>query len=341
MKRRLATILYADVAGYSRLVRADEDDTHRKLDASLNLLTETMAAHDGRKIHEAGDAILGEFLSVTAAVESAIEFQRQMSTRNAGLSEEERLEFRVGLNLGEVIHDRDDIYGDDVNLAARIQELAEPGGVSISGTVYEHVRGKVEQTFDDLGYRKLKNISTSIRVYSVRLSEHPIEAEQSGLFSRSPIDKTSLITGRCMCGEVQYEISQPAMGTELCHCRMCQRFNSAAFAAWAVFPIESVRFTGTEPKRYKSSPVAECGFCGNCGSSLTMRWIQQPSEIIAILIPSLDHPEDFAPTRHVGTERQIPWLDMHDDLPRFRSENDSNLLGRWAEAGLPDPDDWK
>jgi hypothetical protein len=122
---------------------------------------------------------------------------------------------------------------------------------------------------------------------------------------------------------------------------MCQRFNSAAFAAWAVFPIESVRFTGTEPKCYKSSPIAECGFCGNCGSSLTMRWIQQPSDILAILIPSLDHPEDFAPTRHGSTESQIPWLDMHDDLPRSRSENDPNLLRRWAEAGLPDPADWK
>jgi class 3 adenylate cyclase len=341
MKRRLATILYADVAGYSRLVRANEDDTHRKLSASLNLLTETMVAHDGSKIHEAGDAILGEFLSVTAAVESAVEFQRQMSARNAGLSDEERLEYRVGVNLGEVVHDRDDIYGDDVNLAARIQELAEPGGICISGTVYEHVHGKLEQTFDDLGYRKLKNISTSIRVYSVRLSEPPVVAEQSGLFSRSPIDKTSLITGRCMCGDVSYEISQPAMGTELCHCRMCQRFNSAAFSAWAVFPLESVRFTGTEPKCYKSSPIAECGFCGNCGSSLTMRWIQQPSEILAILIPSLDHPEDFAPTRHVGTESHIPWLDMHDDLPRFRSEKDSNLLNRWAEVGRPDPKDWK
>ena len=82
MKRQLAAILYADVAGYSRLIRVDEDDTHRKLDAGLNLLTETMAAHGGSKVHEAGDAILGEFLSVTAAVESAVEFQRQMSTDN-------------------------------------------------------------------------------------------------------------------------------------------------------------------------------------------------------------------------------------------------------------------
>jgi class 3 adenylate cyclase len=341
MKRQLAAILYADVAGYSRLTRADEADTHRKLDDGLNLLTETMAAHEGSKVHEAGDAILGEFPSVSSAVESAVEFQRQMSTRNSGLSEEERLEFRVGVNLGEVIHDRNDIYGDDVNLAARIQELAEPGGICISGTVYEHVHGKIEQTFDDLGYRKLKNISTSIRVYKVHLSERPFGVEYRSAFSRGSLDKTSLITGRCMCGDVRYEISQSVIETGFCHCRMCQRFNSAAFAAWAVFPLEAVRFTGTEPKYYKSSPIAECGFCGNCGSSLAMWWIQQPSDILGILIPSLDHPEDFAPTNHWGVESQIPWLDMHDDLPRLRSENDSDLLRRWSEAGLPDPADWK
>jgi adenylate cyclase len=341
LPRKLAAILYADVAGYSRLTRVDEDDTHRKLDASLNLLTETMGAHDGNKIHEAGDAILGEFLSVTAAVESAVEFQQKMSLRNAGLGEKERLEFRVGVNLGEVIHDRDDIYGDGVNLAARIQELAEPGGICISGTVYELVHGKVEHTFDDIGYRKLKNISTSIRVYRAHLFKHPTNAEHQGMFTRNPIEKTSLITGRCMCGDVRYEISQPAMGAGLCHCRMCQRFTSAPFAAWAVFPPEAVQFTGSKPKYYDSSLIAQQGFCGNCGSSLTMRWTRQPSDILAILTLSLDHPEDFAPTQHMGIESQVPWLDMHDDLPRSRSEDAPNLMRRWAEVGLPDPADWK
>ena len=287
------------------------------------------------------DAILGEFLSVTAAVESAMDFQKQMSSRNAALSEEERLEFRIGVNLGEIIHDRDDIYGDDVNLAARIQELAEPGGICISGTVYEQVHGKIEQTFDDLGYCKLKNISSPIRVYRAHHSEHSTGVEHQSMFARSPIDKASLITGQCMCGDVKCEISQPVIGNILCHCRMCQRFNSAAFAAWAVFPLEAVRFTGTEPKCYKTSPIAECGFCGNCGSSLTMQWLNQPSEIIAILIPSLDHPAAFPPPRHPGTESQIPCLDMHDDLPRFRSENNTDLLRRWTEVGLSDPIEWK
>ena len=143
MKRQLAAILYADVAGYSRLTGLEEEETHRKLDAGLNLLTDVIAKHGGQKIHEAGDAILAEFQSVTAAVNSAVEFQHQMATRNAGPAEDERLEFRVGVNLGEIIRDREDIYGDGVNLAARIQELAEPGGVCISSTVYEQIIGKV------------------------------------------------------------------------------------------------------------------------------------------------------------------------------------------------------
>ena len=109
MEHQLAAILYADVAGYSRLTGLDEEETHRKLDASLNLLSDVIAAHGGQKIHEAGDAILAEFKSVTAAVNSAVEFQRRMSPRNSELARDERLEFRVGVNLGEVIHDRGDI----------------------------------------------------------------------------------------------------------------------------------------------------------------------------------------------------------------------------------------
>ena len=111
MEHQLAAILYADVAGYSRLTGLDEEETHRKLDAGLNLLSDVIAA-------EAGDAILAEFKSVTAAVNSAVEFQRRMSPRNAELAKDERLEFRVGVNLGEVIHDRGDVYGDDVNLSS-------------------------------------------------------------------------------------------------------------------------------------------------------------------------------------------------------------------------------
>ena len=344
MKRQLAAILYADVAGYSRLTGLDEEQTHQKLDAGLNLLTDVIAAHGGEKVHEAGDAILAEFQSVTAAVNAAVAFQRQMSARNVELAEDERLAFRIGVNLGEVIHDRDDIYGDGVNLAARIQELAEPGGVCISGTVYEQVTGKVDQMFDDLGHRKVKNIAQSIRVYRAHLSDMPSGAEDQPLFDfdSHATDRSSLITGRCLCGDIRYEINQPAAGTGVCHCRMCQRAIGASLDAWTAFPAEAVRFTNGEPKYYRSSLIAERGFCANCGSSLLVRYYApEVSEFLIMMTACLDNPEDFAPTWHGCIESQMPWLDIHDDLPRTRSDDSRDLHKRWKAVGVPNPADWK
>jgi class 3 adenylate cyclase len=343
MEHQLAAILYADVAGYSRLTGLDEEETHRKLDASLNLLSGVIAAHGGQKIHEAGDAILAEFKSVTAAVNCAVEFQRRMSPRNAELAKDERLEFRVGVNLGEVIHDRGDIYGDDVNLAARIQELAEPGGICISGTVYEQVAGKVDQTFDDLGHRKVKNIAQTIRVYRVHLSEMSSGREDGTNFDfdSHAIDRSSLITGRCQCGDVRYEISQPAVGTGVCHCRMCQRAIGASLDAWTAFPREAVRFMNSSPKYYKSSLIAERGFCANCGSSLLIRYYApEASKFLIMMTACLDKPEDFAPTWHGGVESQMPWLDIQDDLPRTPCDKSADLQRRWGAVGRLNPTDW-
>ncbi len=344
MERQLAAILYADVAGYSRLTGLAEEETHRKLDAGLNLLTDVITAHGGRKIHEAGDAILAEFQSVTEAVSAAVEFQRQMSTQNAELVEDDRLEFRVGVNLGEVIHDRDDIYGDGVNVAARIQELAEPGGVCISGTVYDQVTGKVDQEFDDLGHRKVKNIVRSIHVYRAHLSDMPSGVKNQPMFDfdSDGIDRSSLITGRCGCGDIQFEISQPAIGTGYCHCRMCQRFLGAVVNACTSFPIDAVRFTKGEPKYYKSSLIFERGFCANCGSSVAARYYAPDASVYPVVhTAGLDNPENFAPTWHAGIESQMPWLDVHDGLPRTRCEDSPELHRRWKAVGVPNPADWK
>jgi len=343
MERQLAAILYADVAGYSRLSGHDEEETHRKLDAGLNLLADVIARHGGQKVHEAGDAILAEFKSVTAAVDAAIEFQQQMSPRNAELADGERLEFRVGVNLGEVIHDRDDIYGDDVNLAARIQELAEPGGVCISGTVYEQVTGKSDQTFDDLGHHKVKNIAQSVRVYRARLLD--IHSDSKGYpafdFDSHTVDRSSLTTGGCLCGAIRYEISQPRAGAGVCHCRMCQRAIGASLDAWTAFPREAVKFTIGEPKFYTSSLIAERGFCANCGSSLLIRYYApEVSKFLILMTACLDNPEDFAPTWHGCTESQMSWLDIRDDLPRTVSENSADLQRRWGAVGVLNPADW-
>jgi len=168
MERRLAAVLYADVAGYSRLTGADEEGTHRKLNAGLDLLTAGIEAAGGRAVHEAGDAILAEFPSVVAAVTCALDFQDEMQSRNADLAEDERLQFRVGVNLGDVIHDRDDIYGDGVNIAARLEALAEPGGICVSANVFEQVRERVDTAFVDLGPQKMKNIAQPVHAFSVK-----------------------------------------------------------------------------------------------------------------------------------------------------------------------------
>jgi class 3 adenylate cyclase len=342
MKRQLAAILYADVVSYSRLTNLDEEKTYQLLREGLDLLSSIVEEHEGKKIKEAGDAILAEFQSVIASVECAIKFQRQMSTRNEGLTEDDRLVFRVGVNLGEVIHDRDDIYGDGVNLAARIQEQADPGGVYLSGSVYEQVKGKVDQVFDDLGYHKVKNMEESVRIYRVSPSGTQDDRRLYIGWGINPADGSPLITGRCMCSNVRYESSKPPVSSSYCHCRMCQRANSAPFTAWAVFPQDAVRFPNAEPKYYKSSPFGERGFCPNCGSPMTMRYYPLESEgILAVFAATLDHPEDFAPTYHGGTESQMPWLDIHDDLPRRCVVDSINARTRWETAGISNPDDWK
>lgn len=334
MERRLAAILYADVAGYSRLTGFDEEKTHQKLDVGLNLLTEVISVHGGKKVHEAGDAILGEFPSVTAAVNAAAKFQRNMAVRNAELAEDERLEFRVGVNLGEVIHDRDDIYGDGVNLAARIQNLAEPGGVCVSGTVFEQVQGKVEHAFDDLGHQKVKNIAQSIRVYALKLSDSL--SRKGGLFIDTLVDTRSLITGGCLCGEIRYEIKGEDLGSTYCHCRMCQRFSGAPATVGTGFRRDDFRVTHGEAKIYKSSLIAERAFCPTCGSSLWMQWFEW--EWIYVKTTTLDHPENFAPNSHLGIESQMPWHDIHDDLPRLRCEDSPELVEAWDSVGVSNSD---
>src|SRR5215472_2670152 len=158
--RRLAAILAADVAGNSRLMGADEEGTHERLRAHLqDLIEPKIGEHRGRIVKNTGDGFLAEFASVVDAVRCAVEMQRGMAERNAGTPTEKRIEFRVGVNLGDVIVEEHDIFGDGVNVAARLEALAEPGGVLVSNTVYEHVRDRVPFAFENLGDQQVKNIS--------------------------------------------------------------------------------------------------------------------------------------------------------------------------------------
>src|SRR5262249_22704848 len=157
--RRLAAILAADMAGYSRLMGADEEGTHERLRAHLReLIDPKVAEYHGRIVKTTGDGFLAEFPSVVDAVRCAVEIQRGMADRNTAASADRRIEFRIGINLGDVIVEGDDLYGDGVNIAARIEALADAGGVFVSNTVYDHVRDRLPFVFDDLGEQQVKNI---------------------------------------------------------------------------------------------------------------------------------------------------------------------------------------
>ena len=173
--RKLTAILYADVAGYSRLTGEDEVGTHKQLSAGLDLISAAIKAKGGNVVHYAGDAVLADFGSVVAAVDCAVSIQRQLAEGSAQVADGKRLRFRIGVNLGEVIVDRDDIYGDGVNVAARLENLAEPGGICISGSVHEQVEGKLDLSFEDLGEQSVKNITKPVRVFRV-LSKETVAA---------------------------------------------------------------------------------------------------------------------------------------------------------------------
>src|SRR6266404_8645072 len=169
VERRLAAILAADVAGYSRLMGADEEGTHEALKAHLRELVDPkIREHHGRTVKNTGDGLLAEFPSVIDAVRCAVEVQRAMGDRNAETAEDKRISFRVGVNLGDVIAEEDDIYGDGVNIAARLETLAEPRGICISRVVRDQIRDKLPYPFEDRGEQSVKNIARSVQVSTLR-----------------------------------------------------------------------------------------------------------------------------------------------------------------------------
>ena len=175
LSRKLAAILYADVAEYSRLTGEDEEGTHRRLSEYLDAFTSEIGNKQGRVVHFAGDAILAEFPTVSDALTCAASVHRDIAIRNEGLENENKVQFRIGINLGEIIVDRDDIYGDGVNIAARLEGLAEPGRICVSGMVYDAISKSVRESlgeneglnFEALGVQNLKNIVEPVAVYSL------------------------------------------------------------------------------------------------------------------------------------------------------------------------------
>ena len=173
-KRKLAAILSADVIGYSRLMRDDEEATVRDIAAHRVLISDIVQHHQGRVVDSPGDNILAEFASVVDAVNGAINIQKEIKRSNEDTSQERQMEFRIGINLGDVIEEEERIYGDGVNIAARVEGLASAGGIAISGTVYEHIKEKLSLGYHSLGEQDVKNISEPVRVY--RLLTEPDDA---------------------------------------------------------------------------------------------------------------------------------------------------------------------
>jgi adenylate cyclase len=166
--RRLAAILAADIAGYSALMGADEARTVSDLKGHQGIVLPMVGSFGGRIIDTAGDGILAEFSSVVNAVECAVAIQRVMGERNAGIEPGRRMQFRMGINLGDVIYDENRIFGDGINIASRLEGIAEPGGICVSDKVHDEIRGKINLAFEDLGDRPLKNISRPVRAYGIR-----------------------------------------------------------------------------------------------------------------------------------------------------------------------------
>ena len=172
--RRLTAILAADVAGYSRLMGVDEEGTHERLKAHLGeLVNPKISEHRGRIVKNTGDGFLAEFASVVDAVRCGVEVQRGMIDREPEVPEERRIRFRIGVNLGDVIAEEDDIFGDGVNVAARLEALAEPGGICVSRVVRDQVRDRLDYTFEDLGEQQVKNIARPVRAFALRPEPTP------------------------------------------------------------------------------------------------------------------------------------------------------------------------
>ena len=203
IERRLTNIFSADVLGYSRLMGLDEAGTLALLNDYRAIMSRLIAQHRGRIVSTAGDGVLAEFASSVMAVQSAVEIQRELAERNQKLEPDRQMWFRIGINLGDVIVERDDIFGDDVNIAARLQSMAEPGGILISGTVFDQVKNKLGLSFKSLGPQRLKNIDAAVPVYSAVMSagdRPPIEIRGSGQRATPQKIQQQLITSAIRAG---------------------------------------------------------------------------------------------------------------------------------------------
>jgi adenylate cyclase len=218
ISRRLAAVMAADVVGYSRLMEMDEEATHRRVKELFGkLVGPAIGGRGGRVISTAGDGLIAEFPSAVDAVRVAVDLQRRLGAQNATFAAEERIDLRIGVNVCDIIADRDDIFGAGVNLAARLQQACEPGGICISDRVLEDVQGKVDAEFRELGERTFKNIARSVRVYGLAAVTEPDAAESSTAALEPRTDQPLIVVlpFKCLSEEREVEFLADAMSEDL------------------------------------------------------------------------------------------------------------------------------
>ena len=340
IERRLATILMADVVEYSRLMEENEASVlHSLQEHQFALINPIIGQHHGRIVKLMGDGILAEFQSVVDAVKCAIAIQHGMISRNEGIAEDRQIKFRIGMNLGDVLIDGDDIYGDGINIAARLQALAEPNGIMISSNVHSLIEGTIEQGFSDAGAHQLKNISKVVRAFQYNPLPS-VTAPKTAFrpFIDLPVDQQPMATGGCLCGKVRYEVSANTLGSMLCHCRMCQRYSGAPMLEGSTFPADAFKLTKGNLKVFKSSDIAKRSFCGDCGSPILYQGIiGYWTNWIVVSTGSFDEPEKFPPTYHLGIESQLPWVKLVDDLPKTTCRDSPSLVEAYKLVGQDVP----
>ena len=231
VERRLVTILAADAVGYSRLMGEDEEGTLAKLKASREIIDDLITQHQGRVFGGAGDSVIAEFASPVEAVRCAAKIQLRIEEKNAGLPEEWRMRFRIGVNLGDVMVEEGNLFGNGVNVAARLESLAEPGAIWISSTVLGHVNGKVDFAFEDLGKREAKNISEPIHIYGVVLDHHDSvhAAESKATDVQQSRSALAVLPFTNLSGEAEQEYFSDGLTEDII----------AALSAWHTFPVIS------------------------------------------------------------------------------------------------------
>jgi class 3 adenylate cyclase len=336
VERRLAVVLVTDVVDFSRMMGADEEATLLGLQKHrFAIIDPTIGQFRGRIVKSLGDGLLVMFESASEAVECALKIQRAVVQRNADVPETKRIRYRMGINMGEILVEDGDIFGDGVNIAARLQEVADPDGVAVTSGIHETVTRRIDWSFKDMGAHLFKNIAQPVRVY--HYSSDPDTAPSHTAF-RPFVDmpqKTSIAaSGGCLCGNIRYEATQPPLGSMLCHCSICRRFSGAPVLGGTTFLSDAVTFTKAQPKYYKSSSIAERGFCPECGTSITYRGtVAQWTKWIMVFTATLDDPENHPPTYHLGIETAMPWLNIVDELPRTACRDSPSLVEAYRTVG--------